>query len=330
MLADGCEEKKIDTVVNATNFYKADYSDDRELQLELNKLIIESVKPQTSKTITVQYNNILILIPITTAISSRLSSLFWSPSLVYEQRNLPYYEVYNEFLANIQTHMVDNKYPDGVDISETIAIFGATYKKNMVSLGGNDFNAKNDENSFKRCNTGVYNYYDFAVVIVKNGRVIDYAIHGYASNISEAIDQHKPVRVYYNATLNDALDVFLRYPYQPFYSAVYDKLSPVKIAVNENFNILPFCERRAPFCAICNCLKVLRSIMFTTKSNLVTVKPWEIQNFKKSDRTRQPNYNARQRRLKYATKQFTSRKPISGAVSKNPFRIKNHDMYFKH
>lgn len=268
------EDKKIQSVSNATNFYFVDYSNDRELQIEINKLIIESINLNTSKTITVQYHNQLILIPVYVPISSRLSSLFWTASLMYESHELPFAEHYNRFLMNAQTNMVDNKYPDGIDISQTVAIFGATYKKNMVAINTDVMANKQDDDGFKRCNTGIYRYYDFALLIVKNGQVVDYAIHGHISNISEAINQHNPQRVYYNAAFDDALDIFLRYPYQPFYAATHNKLAPMRTTIINDINPLPFCERRAPFCALCNCLKYLRSLMFTTKSAVSQVDNW--------------------------------------------------------
>lgn len=275
--------------------------------------MIDSINPPTSKTITVQYHNQLILIPTNVAISSRLSTLFWPQSLVYEERKLPFVNEFNRFMAKAKENIMEtgNKYPDGIDISETIAIFGSTYKKSTISLdnanNSQNFNTKSDDDGFKRCNTGIYRYYDFAILIVKNGSVIDYAIHGYASNINEAIFKYNPVRIYYNAMPNDALDVFLRYPYQPFYSATFDKLTPIKAhIIRDNFNILAFCERRSAFCALCNCLKYLRSLMFTFKSVYVETRKEKKYMSKAQlrclNRFGQPMHNTKQQILRYTAK----------------------------
>lgn len=320
---DNMETKKISKLSKQTsNVYAIDYSHDLELQLELKKLIMLSINPKTSKTITVQYLNQLILIPITAEISSRLSSLFWSPALVYEERKLPFVDEFNTIMEGAKMNLIKsgNKYPDGTDVSETIAIFGATYKKNAINVGNDcvNYNLKHDDASnFKRCNTGIYRYYDFAVIIVKNGQIIDYAIHAYASNINEAIYHHCPKKIFYNAVPNDALDIFLRYPYQPFYAATFEKLQPLRMPiVKEFFNILAFCERRSAFCALCNCLKYLRSLMMSFKSNVQTVQPPPreytgkiptllYRNRRSQSEYWQPTHNSRQRTLRIAAKKPT-------------------------
>ena len=104
-------------------------------------------------------------------------------------------------------------------------------------------------------NRFLYRYVDFAAIIIQNGKIIDYAIHGFVSNINEMIKKHKPRKVYINANPNDALDTFLRYPYQPFYESTYGLLTPIKIYRNPNFNTTVFCGRRNIYCAFCNVLK---------------------------------------------------------------------------
>lgn len=121
----------------------------------------------------------------------------------------------------------------------------------------------NDGDTFKRSNIGIYQYCDFAAVIIENGQIIDYAIHGFASNISEMIYHHQPKYIYYNAQEGDALDIFMNYKHQPFYMACYGKLRPIRInRINDFFNPLVFCERNDLFCALCNCLRDVRGLFF--------------------------------------------------------------------
>lgn len=333
------ENKKIANLSKPTyNVYNIDYSHDVELQQELKNLVLLSINPKTSKTITVQYSNQLILIPINVAISSRLSALFWAPPLIFEERKLPFVDEFNRIINGAKMHLAQcgYKYPDGTSISETVAIFGATYKKNIINVGNDSVshNLKHDDvENFKRCHTGIYRYYDFALIIVKDGQIIDYAIHAYASNINEAIYHYRPTKIFYNAVCNDALDVFLHYPYQPFYAATFKKLQPLRVPIiRDYFNILVFCERRSAFCALCNCLKYLRSLLLPFQSNVQPLLATEKTNhFRKIptilNRQRrphseywQPTHNSKQRHLKIAAKKPTFNLKINDS-NKNVHRI---------
>lgn len=116
---------------------------------------------------------------------------------------------------------------------------------------------------------GLYQYCDFSVMIIRDNRVVDYAVHGVHSNIAETITRHKPEVVYYNAQPDDALDVFVRYEWQPFYECLRDIARPVSIYRNnrELFNTLPFCTRCDTFCAFCHALRDIRSLI---------ARPWQI------------------------------------------------------
>lgn len=289
-----------------------------ELQQEINNLIKVSINPATSKTITVMYQNQLILIPVYMAISSRLSAIFWSQPMAYIQSSIPFMSEFNKYLTEARVDGA-NVYPDGTRVSDTIAIFAATYKKSTISYNDVQNNILKNENldvGFKRCSTGIYRYHDFAIIIMNNGRIIDYAIHGYVSNVNDAIYRHNPKRIYYNARPGDALDVFLNYPYQPFYSAMHENLTPIQInrTIDCCFNTLAFCERRAPFCALCYALKDLRGFIFQYKSQyeIIDDNRWygrrynhryfSVQQNGGKNHLNQPSHNAMRRPLKYARK----------------------------
>ena len=188
----------------------------------------------------------------------------------------------------ISTTDADNVITNSHNVNKC-AIFAVKYKKNVICMNpnvmtnntstsgisttANNSNYYNqDDNTFKRSNTGIYQYCDFAAVILQDGQVVDYAIHGYASNIADMINIHKPKYVYYNARPNDALDVFMNYPYQPFYSACYGKLFPVRInRTNQFFNPMAFCQRNDVFCALCNCLRDVRGLLIKLPTQITTV-----------------------------------------------------------
>lgn len=77
------------------------------------------------------------------------------------------------------------------------------------------------------------------------------------------LDKHNPKKIIYNANVNDALDIFLRYKYNPFHNAVDKKLYPISInRIADAFNTMVFCERNDVYCALCNTLKDMRGLLF--------------------------------------------------------------------
>lgn len=297
---------KLDNVVNDVEFYTKSVNEDISVQEELNALVLNSIILPTLKCVTVKYNNQLILIPATTAISSRLASLFWIYPKKYIKRDLPFLSEFNRSIAN-PTYIPDVtiiKDDCGNEIYKSIkyCVFSVKYKKNFVTLN-NGRNSKSNVNmsslnpkahtnmlsvncdanilrpeGFKRSNAGIYHYSDFAAVIIENGQVVDYAIHGVVSNISEMIRIHQPQRIYYNARRGDALDVFMNYQYNPFYEACYNKLHPIPInRTNDFFNPMAFCERQDIFCALCNCLRDIRGLLFKLPEQVTIIDKYQHQ-----------------------------------------------------
>lgn len=131
------------------------------------------------------------------------------------------------------------------------------YSSSSASLAANSTNycPRVDQDSSKSTQKMFFRFVDFAAVIIKNGQIIDYAIHGFTSDINEMIEIHNPKKVYINGNPNDQLDVFLRSPHQPFYKSLYKKLTPVKISRSTNLVTATFCERLNNYCAFCNVLR---------------------------------------------------------------------------
>ncbi|AYP97902.1 GrBNV gp78-like protein-like protein [Mauternbach virus] len=285
---DGNEENtKLSKVIDQAEFNATSIIEDIGLREELNKLVTNSIILSTLKCITVKYNNQIILISSATPISSRLASIFWAYPKIYVKQQMPFLDEFNKIIANStytpETMTAHDKYGNEIYRSSKYAVFSVKYKKNFVTnLKSNDAAKTSDSGNtdtniikpdgFKKPNTGIYHYLDFAAVIIENGKIIDYAIHGYVSNIAEMIHIHKPTRVYYNARRGDALDVFMNYQYQPFYEACYGKLTPVIInRTNDFFNPLPFCERQDIYCALCNCLRDVRGLLFKLPEQISVV-----------------------------------------------------------
>lgn len=242
---------------------------DLELERELQTIVSKTIILNSKKCITVSFQNQIILIPNDMPISSKLASLLWENPKRYAKMTLP---SQTEFDKNMQMCRSNNKfwtkaYPDGIPFSSKIGIFAVKYKKNViapnVTTNTTTKSGSQIEGGFKHSNSGVYQYYDFALLIVENCVIIDYAIHGFSSNINECIKTHQPVKIFYNAEVGDALDVFMNYPYQPFFEATSGLLRPIKIQrLTENFNSLSFCPRHDIFCASCSALKDFRGLMF--------------------------------------------------------------------
>lgn len=113
--------------------------------------------------------------------------------------------------------------------------------------------------------TPLYRYYDFTLLIVRNGEVLNYAIHGHHSNFTSLINEYQPRQVFCNAAAGDSLDTFLRYEYQPFYSALSGRLRLLKLNLIPLWNYISFCSRRDSFCSFCQALRYLNTFILVTQ-----------------------------------------------------------------
>lgn len=224
--------------------------DDTELNNEIDRLIAVSVNLRTTKVITVFVRNTLILVPTHVPISSRLADCIWQVEK----------KMHNTYRFN-NIDLFNSLLPD-TKRQETMAFFAARYKK--VQVGPKQPYRPPQSTQLappvaQNAASGQYLYDDFTLVIVDGGKVVDVAIHGVRGNINDLVAKYKPRRVYCNAMPGDALDVFLRYPYQPFYQSFQKLMVPVfvdttKVAMNTS----PFCDRYDPFCSFCKALLTVR------------------------------------------------------------------------
>lgn len=277
------ERLKVNEAVNAPTEYDlshTDYTD--ELHKELSDLVTTSINLNTSKTVTVMYYDNMILIPHDYRISDRLSDIFWPklPNDTHITQTFPNIDKFNELLTNARKYGTSQThYEDGTPITSTVGFFSVKYTKKIrnsnVFKQTNNVIARNSSNytesSFRHCNNGHYLFCDFALIIVKDGVVVDHAIDGFQGNIVGAIMMHNPEKIYYNADVDDALDVFLNYRYSRYFKATFGKLQRIKVTnVNDNFNTLPFCTRYDTICAFCNGLKEIKKYVSQLPKQNVT------------------------------------------------------------
>lgn len=302
-----------------SNIYN-DYTVDLAIKSELEQLVSKSINPKNMKTITVKFQNQIIMIPNDCPISSRLASLVWAYPKTYTPMKLP---SQSEFDKNMNYCRESGQlwlrnYPNNIPISDTIGIFSVKYKKNIISSDAGVVNnqspsiTRDGYEGFKHCSSGIYQYCDFALLIIKNGVIIDYAIHGFKSNINECINVHNPVKIFYNASNGDALDVFMNYPYQPFFPAMSSIMQPIKIyRLPENFNSISFCERNDVYCALCSALKDMRGLMFQVPHQKINLNGYEATYLEKPYRKW---HNGRKYNSNFAKNQY-------GQPTHNAFKI---------
>lgn len=224
-------------------------------------------------------------------ISPELAECIWKRPLLYIESLFPNADIYNEELAS-----------GGSGSGEKVAVFSVWFQKQQ-SRG----RATKPVPTFLKPNNGsnlnafpvkfmpAYHYTDFAAAIVQNNRIIDYAIHGVRSNISEMIMRHQPKRVYYHGFGYNALGVFLNYQHQPFYKALEGRLEPVNFISNSSDSqrhYLSYCERNNSMCAFC---QLLNQVFILVKEPPKKIQKCEEERIEARQRRvcRQPKQRAR-------------------------------------
>lgn len=275
---DGGEEEDdddgIQIIISKEPYKMTTIEDECNVDLEIKNEIdalVESSIDINGPCITILFANQLILVPVTAKISNRLASILWSLEKDYIESTFPHIELYNKLLKTAYTKNGGNGNKDDGLFAYLATKYerktlNRTIHKNQNSQYQQQIQQQQQQqnnNDFKDCYSGLYRYTDFAIFIIKNGIIIDYAVHGYVSSINGILEKHKPKNIYYNAKTNDALDVFLKYPYQPFYTTMKDRLVPIQIHKlnNDQFNPLAFCIRHDVFCASCIGVRDLRNFL---------------------------------------------------------------------
>lgn len=221
-------------------------NDDNEIQREIQTLVSKSLKaPLMAKYITVFVDNRFLVIDYKTELTDRLKSYIWRTPKPFVHRSLPFIESINEFIK------------PNLALPDVYAVFSVKYERIN--------NAKRPHNQHlittrvrpQKHNNALYIYTDFSILIVKHGKIVDYAIHGVHSSIHGAVEYWKPKQIIYNAEPSDPLDSFLHYKHQPFYELIYKLGASMKLYRNQRVICLALCERNDVYCAFCNGVKDL-------------------------------------------------------------------------
>ncbi|UDM55431.1 gp78-like protein [Phenacoccus solenopsis nudivirus] len=104
-------------------------------------------------------------------------------------------------------------------------------------------------------NNKLYFYKEFAVIIMRNGCFRDAAIHGKRNNIASILDEYDVKTVYVNCDVGSSLDVFISYPYQPFYETLHKrKIVYLRGTLKSTVKTLPYCPNANIYCSLCRCI----------------------------------------------------------------------------
>lgn len=223
---------------------------DVQLESELNRLVAVTMRPgNLSRCIAAECGNTPLLIPHQMAISARMASALWGFARSYEAATLQYGDCFMQQIG------LGSWYADGYPVAgTTVAVFGSKYQRSSFLSAGPAGSTGPVVNS-------VYRHVDFAVIILRNGAIVDHAIHKRYSNVSACLARHCPDRVYYNARLGDSLDLFMRYEYQPFYTALAGRLCPLVLPHYPDCPVtVSLCKTFDFMCAFCQCLRNIHSL----------------------------------------------------------------------
>lgn len=349
------EDLRLLSILNADSYYeKVENVLQRDLAVksEIDTLLKKSVFLTNNRCVAVHYCGRVLLVSTDTPLSSRMMNIFWNVPLPYQQTTLDgdgnsSVNLTDLAYKNLTPRVIDHQ----IQPSDVIVIFAAKYEKkwtmiaarsksnekskshygSMRAVGGSASNAgagaatgammpnSMGTQTFKDSKTG-YLYTEFAALVVQYGKIIDIADHGRISNVRDMILKHRPKKIFYNSLPNEALDVFMRYPYQPFYGSfdTLDKLAPVRInRINDGFNTLAFCRRQDAFCSFCIAMRDYRGLLFQLPT-CSKPEPWNVLNpncrrFRPLvggrrnghlglNQFNQPTHNARRLNLTYASK----------------------------
>lgn len=192
-----------------------------------------------------------------TPISDILSEWIWGKNLEYEQPDARLIEKFNSSVIPYRQMKSQSSLLNQQD--EAYGIFSAKYIKtqhqNYQKLQRGSMQGDAQHYHHQQQHTNQYIYTNFALAIIRNGKLVDYAIHNKFSNINYLVDNYKPKKIFYNSFPNSSLDVFLRYEYNPFFATMSNKLQCINICQDQRFNPLVLCPMYEQYCVLCRNLR---------------------------------------------------------------------------
>lgn len=240
---DDDDDDSINVIINKN---VAD-SYDVELNNEIDQLIAMSINVNSDQFITICIRNSYILVPLHIPLSPQLKDRIWSMELMAS--NIPY-AFKNKTLFEKELQSM----PLSMKSNDVVGFFGARYNKPMSMIPTTSRHSYNGQTSNQTSTSNKYHvYFDFALIIVQSGRILDSAIHAQHGNINALVEKYQPRKVYYNASVGEPLDMFMNYPSQMFYHVLNKIMVPMPIQTT--CNVLPFCDDNDVYCAHCRALQ---------------------------------------------------------------------------
>ncbi|ABO45411.1 unknown [Gryllus bimaculatus nudivirus] len=234
------ERDKLLRLIN-TNIYEDDYS----IKMEITTLKHESQKLQ-SDYILIFLDHVFIPLSFSRYISDNLQKRIWGPTFSYIKYVFPNVELFN----NYDKRTLSLK-------ENVLGFFGVKYTRTRNI----SYNKTNEQKYFlnRSYKNPVFCFIEFCGVVVKDGNVIDSAIHSRISNIIEMFKIHKVDTIYRKGSQTDSLQDFLNYFCQPFFE-IKNIIKPININYKElgAFNPLTFCMQGDAYCSLCNTLRLIR------------------------------------------------------------------------
>lgn len=207
-------------------------------------------------------------------ISDHLRSLIWKNEVPYK----PYIMKNPELFENL-IKIID--FTKQQHLGEYIAFFAAKYHTITRDVWQNNYNTGNFEQKFyKSLCKNLYFYNDFSVIILKDGKFIDAAIHGVYSNVNRVIEKYNPKVVFCLGTTDSALSTFMNYPYQPFYQSLYHRIVYVSGHVQDTIGKILFCIQNKMFCSFCRCIDTI--VTYYKRLRISAILPLQILNTKQN------------------------------------------------
>jgi hypothetical protein len=243
------DDDNVNVIITDTSLIKKEEEECIDhLREEIWNLAKLSATTSATKRMVVLYvHQTLFQIPDTITLSDQLKEAVWSSAcLSNSYREMKNGKVFEEILSQNSVYFERRE--------DVIGFFGARYRK-MGAPSIKRQVAYRQQSS--QHSNNMFLYQDFCLIIIKNRKILNYAIHGHFNNMSKLIAEYNPRRIYYDSSIGGPLEVFVNYKSQPFYDAMKNRTVPLPIErlEVENFNPTVFCDRCDPYCSLCLTLK---------------------------------------------------------------------------
>lgn len=261
---DDGEDDGINIIIN-NNLMSDNYNsyvndviqEDLELNIEIKKLINESVKQRgyyDRAVVTLYAQDTTIPISTDTVISSRLVNHVWGTEYPYKQFDLKNSECFNAMLQKYRCAMNELS----LDGDDYVAFFATIYENMQKNNNGVDQRTSSTNTALmqNRCKN-LHFFKKFAIIVLRHGKFVDAAIHGRYSNITDVLKKYKPTRVYCSGSEHDTIDAFLKFKYQPFYNELSGRVRYIGTTLIRNQTSVMFCSQNLRFCAFCRAIDTI-------------------------------------------------------------------------